>query len=188
MEIRAGLERGWSYRRIGAELGRAASTICREVAAGGGRSGYWPVAAHDRAMVAARRPKARKLAASPLLCAEVTARLEQLWSPQQIACSLRARADASLGTVSHETIYKSLYVQGRGELRAELARCLRTGRASRRPRGRLETRGRIKDMVNISQRPAEAADRAVPGHWEGDLIAGKNGASHIATLVERSTR
>jgi transposase, IS30 family len=187
VEIRVGLERGWSYRRIGAELGRAASTVCREVAAGGGRAGYRPVPAQQRAMAAARRPKPRKLA-DPRLCAQVSARLEQLWSPQQIACWLRERADASLGYVSHETIYKSLYVQGRGELRRELARCLRTGRAARKPRGRLERRGGIPAMVMISDRPAEADDRAVPGHWEGDLITGKNNQSHIATLVERSTR
>jgi IS30 family transposase len=187
VEIRVGLERGWSYHRIGAELGRAASTVCREVAAGGGRDGYRPVPAHQRAVAASRRPKPRKLA-EPRLCAEVTARLERLWSPQQIACWLREQDDASLGCVSHETIYKSLYVQGRGELRRELARCLRTGRAARKPRGRLETRGQIPGMVMISERPAEAADRAVPGHWEGDLIVGKNNHSYIATLVERSTR
>ena len=187
VEIRVGLERGWSYRRIGAELGRSASTVCREVAAGGGRAGYRPVAAQQRAMVAARRPKPRKLA-EPRLCAAVASRLELLWSPQQIAAWLREQGDASLGYVSHETIYKTLFVQGRGELRRELARCLRTGRAARRPRGRLERRGKITGMIMISDRPAEAADRAVPGHWEGDLITGKNNASHIATLVERSTR
>jgi transposase, IS30 family len=187
VEIRLGLERGWSYRQIGADLGRAASTVCREVAAGGGRVYYRPVRAHERAMAAARRPKPRKLA-DPRLCAAVTGKLERLHSPQQIAAWLRAQDDASLGCVSHETIYKSLYVQGRGELRRELAACLRTGRAVRRPRGRLETRGKIPGMVMISERPAEAEDRAVPGHWEGDLIVGKNGASHIATLVERSTR
>jgi len=187
VEIRLGLERGWSYRRIGAELGRAPSTICREVAAGGGRAGYQPLAAHERAWRAARRPRPRKLA-DPALCAVVTSMLERLHSPQQIAGWLRGQDDASLGCVSHETIYQSLYVQGRGELRRELARCLRTGRAARRPQGRAERRGKIAGMVNISERPAEAADRAVPGHWEGDLIVGKNGASFIATLVERSTR
>jgi transposase, IS30 family len=188
VEIRVGLERGWSYHRIGAELGRAASTICREVAAGGGRAQYKPVAGHQRAMAAARRPKPTKLGANPRLCAEVTARLEQLHSPQQIASYLRNLGDATLGTVSHETIYKSLYVQGRGELRRELTRCLRTGRAARRPRGRLDRNGKIPGMVMISERPAEADDRAIPGHWEGDLIVGQNNASYIATLVERSTR
>jgi transposase, IS30 family len=187
VEIRVGLERGWSYRRIGSGLGRAASTVCREVAAGGGRDDYRPVDAHRRAAAAARRPKPCKLA-DPRLAAAVTGQLERLWSPQQIARWLARQGDASLGSVSHETIYQSLYVQGRGELRRELARCLRTGRAARRPRGRLHTPGRITGMVNISQRPAEAADRAVPGHWEGDLITGKDGKSHIATLVERSTR
>ena len=190
VEIRSGLERGWSYRQIGAALGRAPSTVCREVAANGERDGYRPVAAHRRASERARRPKPTRLAANPALCARVIADLEAWWSPQQIARRLKADAadGATLGTVSHETIYKSLYVQGRGELRRELARCLRTGRAQRRPQHRLERRGRIKDMVMISERPPEANDRAVPGHWEGDLIVGKNGHSHIATLVERSTR
>ena len=187
VEIRVGLERDWSLRRIGAALGRAASTISREVELGGGRARYRPVAAHERAQRAARRPKPRKLA-EPRLCAAVAGGLERLHSPQQIAAWLRARPDASLGTVSHETICKSLYVQGRGELRRELARCLRTGRAARRPRGRLETRGKIPGMVMICDRPAEAADRAVPGHREGDLIIGKDGKSAIGTLVERSTR
>ena len=190
LEIRIGLERCWSYRRIGAELGRSPSTICREVAAHGGRGGYAPMAAHRQAQQAARRPKATKLAANAELRARVIADLEGWWSPLQIARRLAQEAarGATLGTVSHETIYKSLYVQGRGELRRELSRCLRSGRASRRHHGRAETRGRIPGMVMISQRPAEADDRAVPGHWEGDLIVGKNGKSHIATLVERSTR
>jgi transposase, IS30 family len=190
VEVALGVQRGWSYRRIGAEIGRAASTVCREVAANGGRGGYRPVRAHERAHRRARRPKPTKLAANAALCARVVTDLQGWWSPQQIAVRLgrEAAAGARLGTVSHETIYKSLYIQGRGELRRELARCLRSGRAVRRPRGRVETRGRIKNMVLISERPAEAADRAIPGHWEGDLLVGKNGKSHIATLVERSTR
>jgi transposase, IS30 family len=189
VEICVGLEQGWSYRRIGEGVGRSASTICREGAANGGRGQYRPMAAHRRAFERARRPKPTKLAANPVLCARVVADLEDWWSPQQIARRLRQAPDAaSVGTVSHETIYKSLYVQGRGELRRELARCLRSGRAQRRPHGRLETRGRIPHMIMISQRPAEADDRAVPGHWEGDLLVGKDGKSHIATLVERSTR
>jgi transposase, IS30 family len=190
LEIFGGLERAWSYRHIGERLGRAASTVCREVNANGGRGRYRPVAAHLRADRRARRPKATKLASNPQLCARVIADLGAWLSPEQIAWRLRTEAaeGGSLGTVSHETIYKSLYVQGRGELRRELARCLRSGRAVRKPQGRLETRGRIRNMVMISQRPAEADERAVPGHWEGDLIVGKDGKSHIATLVERSTR
>jgi IS30 family transposase len=190
VEIVLGLQRGWSYRRIGAGLGRAASTICREVAANGGRDRYQPMVAHRRAFQAAKRPKVTKLAANARLCARVIEGLEAWESPQQIARRLRKEAGqgGSLGTVSHETIYKSLYVQGRGELRRELSRCLRSGRAKRKPHGRLETRGRIRNMVMISERPAEADDRAVPGHWEGDLLLGKDGKSQIATLVERSTR
>jgi len=184
VEIRVGLERGWSYRQIGAQLGRDASVICREVNLCGGRAAYRPAAAHQRAMAAARRPRPGKLA-DPALRGEVARLLGRLWSPQQISRQLRG---GSLGYVSHETIYKSLYVQGRGELRRELAGCLRTGRAARRPRGRLERRGQIPGMVMISERPAEADDRAVPGHWEGDLIVGKDSKSYIATLVERSTR
>jgi IS30 family transposase len=190
VDIYVGLERGWSLRHIGDQLRRAASTVCREVAANGGRVRYRPVTAHKRAFKLARRPKVTKLGSDPALRDQVVEDLEQLWSPQQIARRLRQTAggDASVGTVSHETIYKSIYIQGRGELRRELARCLRSGRASRRPQGRMENRGRIADMIMISERPAEAEDRAVPGHWEGDLIVGKDGRSHIATLVERSTR
>jgi IS30 family transposase len=189
VEIRVGLERGWSFARMGRELGRATSTISREVGANGGRDDYQPVRAHECAWMQARRPKPTKLASHPELCARVIADLQGWWSPEQIALRLRAEFgnDARM-QVSHETIYKSLYVQGRGELRRELATCLRTGRAQRRPRGRADQRGRIADMVMISERPAEVEDRAVPGHWEGDLIIGKNGYSAIGTLVERSTR
>lgn len=189
IEIRVGLELGLSYSELGRRLGRATSTISRDVAENGGRHRYRPLGAHRRAARLARRPKTTKLAANPRLCARVIVDLQALRSPEQI--SLRLRRDFPGDTtmrVSHETIYKSLYVQGRGELRRELARCLRTGRAQRRPRGRIEQRGKIPGMVMISERPAEVDDRAVPGHWEGDLILGKNNASAIGTLVERSTR
>jgi IS30 family transposase len=189
VEIRVGLEAGRSLRDIARELNRAPSTISREVAAHGGRVGYRPMTAHREACSRARRPKPTKLAANDMLRDVVVGDLERLWSPEQIARRLRqAFPDQPEMWVSHETIYKSLYVQGRGELRRELTRCLRTGRAQRRPRTRTENRGRIPDMVMISERPAEVADRAVPGHWEGDLIIGAHNRSAIGTLVERSTR
>ena len=189
IEVRVGIETGGSFSAIARSLGRAPSTISREVGANGGRDRYRPAAAHARAQRCARRPKPTKLTANPALCARVIGDLEQLWSPAQIRTRLRVEyPERPEMWVSHETIYKSIYIQGRGELRRELARCLRTGRAQRRPQGRTERRGRLADMVNISERPAEAADRALPGHWEGDLIVGKDGKSAIATLVERSTR
>ena len=189
IEIRVGIETGHSLSAIARALGRAPSTVCREVEANGGRQRYRPAAAHARAQGCARRPKPTKLGANPALCARVIAGLERLWSPAQIRIRLKVEfADHPEMWVSHETIYKSIYIQGRGELRRELARCLRTGRAQRRPQGRVERRGRIADMVMISERPAEVADRAVPGHWEGDLLVGKDGKSAIATLVERSPR
>jgi transposase, IS30 family len=169
-------------------LGRSVSTVSREVKAGGGRSRYQPVTAYNAAVVAARRPKPSKLAAHPALADRVIADLEKLWSPQQIAAGLAAEfGDDESMRISHETIYKSLYLQGRGELRRELARCLRSGRAARRPRGTARA-SRIPDMVMISERPAEVADRAGPGHWEGDLIIGQNGRSAIGTMVERASR
>jgi transposase, IS30 family len=189
VEIRLCLERGLSLRAIGRRIGRHASTVCREVNANGGRHAYRPMEAHRTAALRARRPKPTKLGSNRRLCSRVIADLERLWSPQQIAQRLRDEfGDDQAMRVSHETIYKTLYVQGRGELRRELARCLRSGRAKRVPRGRLERRGRIPDMVMISDRPPVATDRAVPGHWEGDLLMGKNGKSAIGTLVERSTR
>jgi transposase, IS30 family len=189
IEIHLGLRSGRSCRVIATTLERAPSTVSREVAANGGRAHYRPVVAHRRAEARCRRPKPTKLAANPELCARVTADLERLHSPEQIAHRLRAEfADRPEMWVSHETIYTSLYVQGRGELRRELAACLRTGRAVRRRRASVERRGPIRDMVPIAERPPEVADRAVPGHWEGDLILGKNGKSAIGTLVERSSR
>jgi len=174
-------------RSIARALGRAPSTVTREVRANGDL-GYrvWP--AHVRARECARRPKPAKLS-DPVLCAKVTTWLEEFWSPQEIALRLKRDfpGDVTMN-VSHETIYQSLFVQGRGELRRELARCLRSGRTSRRGQGREEKRGKIPDMVMIADRPAEIEDRAVPGHWEGDLILGANGQSAVGTLVERSTR
>ena len=189
VNIKIWLAGGESFAAIARRLGRATSTISREVGGQRGRDRYAPMAAHRRAAQRARRPKQTKLAGSERLCRRVIEDLERLWSPEEIASRLRAEfPDDPEMWVSHETIYKSIYVQGRGELRRELARCLRTGRAQRRPQGRLEQRGKIPNMVMISERPAEVADRAVPGHWEGDLIIGKDGKSAIATLVERSTR
>ena len=187
-EIGFGLAQRVSMAEIARRLGRPTSTVSREVKANGGRDSYRPSQAHRRAYDRARRPKARRLESAELRQV-VTDRIEQWWSPEQIARRLRLDfPDDPMMWVSHETIYQSIFVQGRGELRRELARCLRSGRAERRPRGRLEHRGRIPDMVNISERPAEVDDRAIPGHWEGDLLIGTGNKSAIATLVERSTR
>ena len=187
-EISRGLAIGEPIRAIARRLARAPSTVSREVNTNGGSSHYRAVTAHHRAYERARRPKTPKLVAGPL-CEQVTTWLEQWWSPEEIARRLRIEyPDDPRMRVSHETIYQSLFVQGRGELRRELHRCLRTGRAQRRPNGRVERRGQIPEMVMISDRPAEVADRAVPGHWEGDLIIGKGGRSAVGTLVERTTR
>ncbi len=187
-EIRLGLHRGESFTAIAARLERCISTVSREVAANGGRGGYRAWRAHLRAREQTRRPKSPKLAC-PRLARQVEEWLKQWWSPEEISQRLRMEfPDDQMMWVSHETIYQALFVQGRGELRRELTRCLRTGRARRRPQGRTETRGQLTDMVMISQRPAEAEDRAVPGHWEGDLLLGKNARSAVGTLVERTTR
>ena len=187
-EISLGLHSGEAFAVIAVRLGKAASTVSREVAGNGGRAGYRAWRAHQRARGRARRPKVPKLA-YPRLAAQVTGWLEAWWSPQEISARLRIEfAGDPMMQVSHETMYQALFVQGRGELRRELARCLRTGRAKRRSRHRPENTGRIKDMVMISERPAEAEDRAVPGHWEGDLIIGKDCKSAVGTLVERTTR
>jgi IS30 family transposase len=210
--ILGGLSAGQSYAGIGRSIGRSTSTVIREVevnrldarrprAVPAGRRvrtrgplprelNYSPVIAQQRFEQRLARRGSSKLADNPALHTEVAARLAVKHSPEQISLRLRADfPDDPEMWVSHETIYRSLYVQGKGELKRELTRCLRTGRAVRKPRRRDGQRQpRIRDMVNISQRPAEVADRALPGHWEGDLILGKNGRSAIGTLVERSTR
>jgi len=187
-EIGRGLVAGESFSTIAAQLGRSVSTISREVEANGGRRHYRGVRAHIRAYERARRPKAAKLDDADL-CELVSEWLTLYYSPEQIALRLRFEfPDDPMKWVSHETIYQSLFVQGRGELRRELARCLRTGRIRRRPRSRAERGQWIKDMVMISERPAEVADRAVPGHWEGDLVIGSNNRSAVGTLVERTSR
>lgn len=187
--ILLGIGRGEALSAIARALGRAVSTITREVQANGGCAQYSAWHAHERARRQARRPKPFKLRRGQLL-REVSSGLEQLWSPQQIARRLRLEhPDDAEMRVSHETIYQSIFVQGRGELRRELARCLRSGRTSRRIRGRAKWGGRrIPGMVMISERPAEVEDRAVPGHWEGDLILGKDSRSAVGTLVERTSR
>ena len=188
-EISRGLEAGLSLRAIAASLGRAPSTVSREVANNGGRDLYRAWAAERRAYLQAARPKPAKLALYPELGRLVEAWLELDWSPQQIAHRLRLEfPEQPEMRVAHETIYQSLYVQSRGALRKQLTAHLRTGRSRRRPADGGSGPGRIRDMVTIADRPPEVADRAVPGHWEGDLILGAGNRSAIGTLVERSTR
>jgi IS30 family transposase len=186
-EISLGLRHGETVTGIAIRLGRSTSTVSREVIANGGKGAYRAWRSHQRAALCARRPKTAKLSGARL-GAQVREWLEQWWSPEEISRRLRIEfPNDPMMWVSHETIYQALFVQGRGELRRELARCLRAGRARRRPQHRSERRP-MYDMVMISERPADAADRAVPGHWEGDLIIGKNGKSAVGTLVERMTR
>ncbi|WP_171904094.1 IS30 family transposase [Streptomyces abyssalis] len=187
-----------SIRQIATELDRSPSTISREVRRNGmplrGDASCWvyrPHAAHRRAEQRRPRPKPGKIGQNSQLRDFIQDHLTLRWSPEQICHALRARfPDRPEMHVTHETIYQALYVQGRGELRRELTRALRTGRARRRPHRQSYKRQprSIPNMVMISDRPAEAADRAVPGHWEGDLIIGKDHKSSIGTLVERATR
>jgi IS30 family transposase len=189
-ELSRGLVAGDSLRTIATRLGRAPSTISREVA-WSGRGGYRAWRADSEAMERSHRPKAAKLAVDSRLCREVERGLRAGWSPQQIAARLICDyPDDAEMRVSHETIYRTLFIQARGALRKELTACLRTGRAQRRPHLRTEQSGvgRLRNMILISERPPEVEDRAVPGHWEGDLIIGKGGRSAIGTLVERSSR
>jgi IS30 family transposase len=190
-EISLGLRAQLSLRAIARQLRRAPSTISREVRRNGGRIGYRATRSDQAAWDRALRPRLCKLACHPALCRTVSARLERKWSPQQIAGWLkRAFPDDEHRRVSHETIYRSLFIQTRGVLKKELLAHLRARRAIRRSRHASLKRdglGQIKDAVSIRERPASVDDRAIPGHWEGDLIAGSRN-SYIATLVERHSR
>ena len=188
-EISRGLAAQHSCHAIARRIQRAPSSISREVARNGGRVGYRAAEAEQATLRRSRRPKASKLALCPRLRAEVEGRLSLRWSPQQISAFLKVEyAQDPDMQISHETIYLSLFIQSRGTLRKELARHLRTRRVVRQSKKQLSSgRGQIVDKIMISERPAEASDRAVPGHWEGDLLVGTK-SSAIGTLVERSTR
>ena len=190
-EISRGLAGGLSSRQIAVGIARSHSTVSREIAGNGGREGYRAAVAEGACWDRARRPKAAKLAVNAALRAVVERRLVEKRSPQQIAGWLgRAYAGDPRMQISHETIYLSLFIQSRGALKRELTRHLRSGRSTRRPRHLSadgQGHGQLTGKLMISQRPAEAEDRAVPGHWEGDLLLGSRPTA-IATLVERSTR
>ena len=189
--ISRGIVRGLSMRAIARDLNRSPSTISREIGRHGGRQGYRASEADRRAWERAKRPKRCKLARYPRLRRSVIRLLQGKWSPEQIAgWHQRHYAGDMTMQISHETIYKSLFIQARGVLKKELQQCLRSKRALRRSRHaslKQDGLGQITDMVSIRQRPAAVEDRAVPGHWEGDLLAGSNN-SYIATLVERFSR
>lgn len=190
-EVSRAVVAGVSIRAIAARIGRAPSTISRELQRNGGRAQYRAVQADQHAWDRARRPKHCKLAENRMLANMVTSKLQLQWSPEQVAGWLRQLFPSyEEYHVSHETIYRSLYIQARGALKKELLEHLRRSRAMRRSRHhtqKTDNHGRIKDAVSISERPAVAEDRAVPGHWEGDLLFGSHN-SQIATLVERQTR
>ena len=189
-EISRGIAAGRSIRRIAQDLGRAPSTISREIRRNGGCSAYRASEADTRAWERALRPKPCRLARRAGLRWRVAQKLALQWSPEQISGWLKRQfpADQSM-QVSHEAIYRSLFIQTRGMLKKELMVHLRTARQMRQAKGGTTKSGlgQIVDTVSIRERPAEAEDRAVPGHWEGDLLAGSNN-THIATLVERHTR
>jgi IS30 family transposase len=190
-EISRGLVAGRSIRALASLLGRAASTVSREIRRNGGTRRYRAAAADKRAWKQALRPKPCKLVLNGRLRHAVVLKLQCHWSPEQIAGWLkRKHPQREASRVSHETIYRSLYVQARGALKKELIQYLRSGRQLRRSRytrQKTDRRGQIRDAVSIRQRPASVEDRAVPGHWEGDLLCGSNN-SFIATLVERHSR
>ena len=189
--ISRGLALQLSMREIASHLDRSPSTVSREIQRNGGYASYRASAADEAAWQRALRPKICKLAGQPRAVRVITKKLQCEWSPQQIAGWLkRQRPNDERYHVSHETIYKSLFIQARGVLKKELLACLRTQRVTRRPKKvslKGKGLGKIADAVSISERPASVEDRAVPGHWEGDLIAGPN-YTYIATLVERQTR
>jgi IS30 family transposase len=189
--IAAGLDAGWSCRRIGRTISRVASVITREVERNRGRDGsYIGAVAHRAAHERRRRPKEFKLAKKPDLCQQIAKWMDQGWSPKLISLVLAlAHPKGSMDRVSHETIYRALYVQTRGHLRADLHKQLSLKRSQRKLRGSKSRGGTpYGEAFTISERPAEAEDRTVPGHWEGDLILGTGNASAVGTLVERSTR
>jgi IS30 family transposase len=191
--IMLGVAAGDSDAVIARRLGRHRGTVGREIEAGGGRTAYRAYRAQDRADRAARRSRQQWWVSRAWLWDTVFDLLtSEEWSPEQISETLkRDHPDDPEWWVSHESIYQALYLQAKGELKAQVKTALRSGRTRRRPQSRAVRnggRGKITGMINISERPPEAADRAVPGHWEGDLIIGKNGRSAVATLVERTTR
>lgn len=189
VEIMRGLDQGLKQVEIADRLDRDPSVVCREINRNRNPDGdYHAGLAHARATQKAKRPKEFKLN-DTRLCSQIEAWMDQGWSPKLIAEVLaRNHPGDRLARVSHETIYTCLYVQSRGQLRADLNKRLSTKRTARKPRGHTERRGKFNDVITISKRPAEVADRAVPGHWEGDLILGTGCTSAIGTLVERSTR
>ena len=190
-EISRGIAIGLSFRQIAVLIGRAPSTVSREVNRNGGGTQYRAANAEERMLLETRRPKTCKLARNTNLRQQVVKKLKDFWSPEQIAGWLKRKHPMDTDkTISHETIYKSLFIQARGVLKKMLTVCLRSRRTIRRSKHATRKgakRGEIKDAISISERPASVEDRAIPGHWEGDLISGTRG-SYIATLVERYSR
>jgi IS30 family transposase len=190
-EISRGLATGESLRAIAARLSRSPSTVCREVNRNGGRQDYRAQKAEEQALKRSRRPKRCLLAMNERLRDVVARKLREDWSPEQISGWLKRQYpfDEAM-RISHESIYRTLFVQARGALKRELLAHLRSKRMMRKGRHAStagQQRGQIKEALSIRERPPEAEDRAVPGHWEGDLLAGSRN-THVATLVERSSR